>query len=144
MTATPEESLLELRFAASPDRMAMVRPSVRSAARYCGFDESATHDIVLAVSEACQNVIVHAYAKQQTGEIVLDIRRRADGIVLRVTDFAASIDIDSVVPRDLDDLRPGGLGTHFIRELMDSADFLPGPGGVGNILQMTKKMEATK
>jgi len=144
VTAAPEESLLELRFPASPDRMAMVRPSVRSAARYCGFDESATHDIVLAVGEACQNVIVHAYTTQQTGEIVLDIRRRADGIVLRVTDFAASIDIDAVKPRDLDDLRPGGLGTHFIRELMDSADFLPGPDGVGNVLQMTKKMEVTK
>lgn len=144
MTAAPEEILVELRFPASPDRMAMVRPSVRSAARYCGFDETATHDIVLAVGEACQNVILHAYAGQDTGDIVLDILRRADGIVLRVTDFAPSIDTADVQPRDLDDVRPGGLGTHFIRELMDSADFLPGPGGVGNILQMTKKMEATK
>ena len=144
MTAAPEEILVELRFPASPDRMAMVRPSVRSAARYCGFDETATHDIVLAVGEACQNVILHAYAGQDTGDIVLDILRRADGIVLRVTDFAPSIDTADVQPRDLDDVRPGGLGTHFIRELMDSADFLPGPGGVGNILQMTKKMEAVK
>ena len=144
MTAAREESLLALRFPATPDRMAMVRPSVRSAARYCGFDETATHDIVLAVGEACQNVIVHAYAAQQGGEILLDILRRADNIVLRVTDFAASIDAASVQPRDLDDVRPGGLGTYFIRELMDSADFLPGPDGVGNVLQMTKKMEARK
>lgn len=144
MSAVPEESLLALRFPAQPDRMAMVRPSVRSAARYCGFDEAAAQDIVLAVAEACQNVIVHAYSARQSGEIVLDILRRDDGIVLRVTDFAASIDREAVKPRDLDDLRPGGLGTYFIQELMDSADFQPGPNGVGNVLEMTKKVDAAK
>ena len=144
MTAAAEESLVELRFPARPHCMAMVRPSIRSAARYCGFDEPATHDIVLAVSEACQNVILHAYAGHETGDIVLRILRRKDGIVLRVTDFAPSIDTAAVKPRHLDDLRPGGLGTHFIRELMDSADFLPGPDGVGNILQMIKTTEAKK
>jgi len=144
VTAAAEESLVELRFPARPHCMAMVRPSIRSAARYCGFSELATHEIVLAVSEACQNVILHAYAGYETGDIVLGIRRRADAIVLRVTDFAPSIDAAGVKPRDLEDLKPGGLGTHFIRELMDSADFLPGPGGIGNVLQMIKRMEVKK
>ena len=137
MNPTQGERLVELRFPARADRMVMVRSSVRSAARYCGFDEGQTRDIVLAVGEACQNVILHAY-DDGGGEIVLGILRGSDGIILRVTDFGAAVDPTKVKPRDLDDLRPGGLGTHFIRSLMDSADFLPAPDGVGNILQMTK------
>ena len=62
MSAANEECLLELRFPAQANRMVLVRDTVRSAARFCGFDEPDTRDIVLAVGEACQNVILHAYA----------------------------------------------------------------------------------
>ena len=139
MSLAAEESIVELRFPACADRMALVRETVRSAARYCGFDEPATRDIVLAVGEACQNVILHAYAGRDVGDIVLGILRGTDRIVLRVSDFAPPIDPAAVKPRDLSELRPGGLGIHFIQELMDTADFHPAPDGVGNVLQMTKK-----
>ncbi|HIP79120.1 MAG TPA: ATP-binding protein [Kiloniellaceae bacterium] len=133
------ESLLELHFPARADRMVMVRDSVRSAARYCGFDEQTAQDIVLAVGEACQNAILHAYAGCADGSIVVAMLRGPEGLILRVTDFGQSIDPAAWKPRDLGDLRPGGLGIHFIQELMDSADFAPAPGGVGNVLLMTKK-----
>jgi sigma-B regulation protein RsbU (phosphoserine phosphatase) len=58
---------------------------------------------------------------------------------VRVTDFAPPVDPETIKPRDLDDVRPGGLGTHFLREIMDTADFLPAPDGAGNLLRMTKK-----
>ena len=139
MTAQSEEFLLELRFPAQPDRMAVVRETVRGAARLCGFDERTTHDIVLAVGEACQNVILHSYAGRDDGQILLDIRRGGDRLILRVTDFGPPVDPKRIKPRNLQDVRPGGLGTHFIRQLMDSADFGPAPDGKGNVLQMTKK-----
>ncbi|WP_422369462.1 ATP-binding protein [Pelagibius sp.] len=133
------ERLLELRFPAQANRMALVRQTVRSAARFCGFDEPDTRDIVLAVGEACQNVILHAYAESDEGDVVLGILRDGDRIVVRVTDYGPAVDPTVFKPRDLRDLRPGGLGTHFIRELMDTADFGPAPDGLGNVLQMTKK-----
>lgn len=139
MMAPVEELLLELRFPAQADRMVVVRETVRSAARLCGFDEPTTHDIVLAVGEACQNVILHAYAGRDDGQILLDIRRGGDRMTLRVIDYGPPVDPDRVRPRDLQDVRPGGLGTHFIRQLMDTADFAPAPDGNGNVLRMTKK-----
>ena len=139
MSDAGEECLLELRFPAQPDRMILVREAVRSAARFCGFDEPATRDIVLAVGEACQNVILHAYAGREPGAIELGILRGAEGLILRVTDFGPAVDPATIKPRELDDVRPGGLGTHFIQELMDSAVFGPAPDGVGNVLQMTKR-----
>jgi len=139
MSALKEESLIELRFPAQANRMVMVRDSVRSAARFCGFNELETGDIVLAVGEACQNVILHAYAGRDAGTIVLGLLRGREEMILRVTDFGTAIDPAKIEPRDLSELRPGGLGIYFIRELMDTADFGPAPDGVGNQLQMTKK-----
>lgn len=134
------ELLLEQSFAARLGALKRMRGSVHDAARRCGFDEDAAGDIVLAVDEACKNVIVHAYANAG-GEIVISIHRDRTGIVVRVRDFAPAIDPARVKPRDLSDVRPGQLGTHFIREIMDSTEFLPAPDGVGNLLQMTKRRD---
>ena len=43
-------------------------------------------------------------------------------------------------PRDLDDVRPGGLGTHFMAEVMDRVEFLTPPEGGGNLLRMVKRI----
>ena len=50
------------------------------------------------------------------------------------------IDIEKVKPRDLSDVRPGGLGTHFIREVMDEVVFLVSPEGCGNLLKLVKRI----
>jgi sigma-B regulation protein RsbU (phosphoserine phosphatase) len=36
-------------------------------------------------------------------------------------------------------VRPGGLGTHFIRAVMDDASFIPLPDGEGNLLELVKR-----
>ncbi len=143
MSDVTEEPIVELRIPAFANRMSLVRATLRSAAQHCGFDASATQDLVLAVCEACQNVMQHGYAGQEPGDIVLSMARSEDGVIVRVRDFAAPVDPKNIRPRDLADVRPGGLGIHFIKNLMDSAVFLPGPDGIGNVLQMTKKVEGT-
>jgi len=50
------------------------------------------------------------------------------------------VDVSKVKPRDLEDIRPGGLGTHFIREVMDEVEFLRPPNDSGNILRMVKRI----
>jgi len=61
-------------------------------------------------------------------------------LVFLLRDFAESIDVSSVKPRDLDDIKPGGLGTHFMREVMDEVQFMPPPADGGNLLRMVKKL----
>ena len=65
-------------------------------------------------------------------------------MILRVTDFGPAVAPKQVQPRELRDLRPGGLGTHFIQNVMDSTDFGRSPSGVGNVLQMSKKKDPPK
>lgn len=140
MNGAPETHVVELRIPARADRMAIVRITLRRAAERCGLSMAETQDLVLAVCEACQNVIQHGYAGEQNGTIVMSIARDVNGVVVRIQDSAPPVDPKKLKSRDLADVRPGGLGIHFIRNLMDSAEFLPGADGTGNVLQMTKRV----
>jgi len=134
------DRLLELRVPARPDQLRRIRDAVRERALGCGCTRECAGDIVMAVDEACQNVIRHAYGGDPEGEIVVEVERRGPELVISLIDFAPPVDPSKIRPRDLDDVRPGGLGTHLIREVMDSADFLRGPSGRGNLLRMVKRI----
>lgn len=69
------ELLMQLSFPAIPDRLRLVRPMVRASARLCGFGLNDAKDVVLAVDEACANIIEHAYDWSGDAEIVLSIFR---------------------------------------------------------------------
>ena len=137
------DALLELRFAARVDRLKLVRGSIRAAARMCGFDDTTAQNIVLAVDEACQNIIVHGYKGRNDGEIILGVFRHQDGILVRLRDFAPPVDPSTIRPRDLRDIRPGRLGSHFIHEIMDSAEYRPNPEGGGNLLEMIRRTDGS-
>lgn len=132
--------LLRLRFPAQPDRLKDVRAAVRSAVTRGGCTPSCARDIVLAVDEACQNVIRHAYGGDAEGEIELEIERQDDRLVFWLRDFAPRVDAGRIKPRDLDDVRPGGLGTHFIRQVMDECGFVTLPSSKGNLFRMCKRI----
>jgi len=139
-TDSPGEKIFQLRVTAKANRLRLIRNAVRETAIFCGFSETDTGDIVLAVDEACQNVIRHAYGHEGEGDIAIEIRHRPDAMILYIRDFADPVDISKIKPRDLDDLRPGGLGTHLIGEVMDEVDFLPPPIDGGNLLRLVKKI----
>jgi sigma-B regulation protein RsbU (phosphoserine phosphatase) len=135
------ELIVHLRINAKAARLRIVRSVVKEAASACGCSENCIRDMVIAVDEACQNVIRHAYADKQEGDILLDIRQHEDRIEFSVVDFAAPVDVAAVKPRELGELRPGGLGTHFIHQCMDKVEFVEPPQGAGNRLQMSKRIE---
>ncbi len=133
------DGTFERRYPARPETLADIRASVSRAARELGCDDATASDVVLAVDEACQNVIRHAY-KGGEGDVVVHVGREDDLLVIRLMDFAPPSDVAKIRPRRLDDVRPGGLGTHLMRSVMDRVDFLPPPAGIGNLLQMVKRM----
>lgn len=134
------ETLLEQRFAARPERLKDVRAAVSAAVTRAGCSEGCTRDVVMAVDEACQNVIRHAYGGPCDQEIELLIEREDDRLLLSLRDFAPPVDPARIRPRPLDEVRPGGLGVHLIREVMDATEFRRPESGVGNVLRMTKKI----
>jgi sigma-B regulation protein RsbU (phosphoserine phosphatase) len=132
--------LLHQRFAARAGELRGVREAVRREALAQGCAPDCAGDIVMAVDEACQNIIRHAYADRDDGEIVIEIERAGPELVVSLRDFAPPVDPSRVRPRDIGDLRPGGLGTHLIHEVMDGASFAPPPPDGGNLFRMRKRI----
>ncbi len=141
MATLPESCVLQLRVPARADELKGIRDAVRESVEACGCSAQSASDIVLALDEACQNIIRHAYQGQPDGVIELTIEHRDSELIFSLIDEAPAIDPSEVKPRDLDDIRPGGLGTHFIRRVMEKADFLRPPSGRGNLLRMMRRID---
>lgn len=134
------ETLFEIKFPAKADRLCMVRSMVKHTAGVVGCCPELCDRLVIAVNEACMNVIQHAYREDDAGEIVLEMLNNEGRLHFRLFDNAAPIDLDNCKPRDLEDIKPGGLGTHFINEIMDECDRGHLDEGRGNYLEMIKKI----
>jgi len=141
MTETDKtEQLFEIRFQAKPERLCLVRALVKRAAEVCGCNENLGEKLVIAVNEACMNVIQHAYKEDERGEIIMQIHNNDSQMLFRILDFAKPVDLARVESRDLQDVRPGGLGVHFIREIMDDCRMGHLDQGKGNYIEMKKKI----
>ncbi len=133
--------LLQLRFPARASELKRTRDAIREAVEGCGCSAKSTGDIVLAIDEACQNIIRHAYRGDSDNVIEIEIEHRGDRLVFSLADQAPAIDPSLIKPRNLDDIRPGGLGTHFIRRVMDEVEFLKPASGSGNLLKMVRRID---
>ena len=140
MTDSDPTPAFEGRFQAQASSLREIRGAVHSTCEDLGVAEACAHDVVLAVDEACQNIIRHAYSGE-SGEILVRIARKDADLVINLIDFAPEIDPASIRPRDLDDVKPGGLGTHLIAEIMDRVEFVDAPPDCGNMLLMVKRIE---
>ncbi len=137
------EKLAEIHFQANPNQLQQVRNAVRAATEQKGCEKEVANCIVLAVDEACTNVIRHGYGEHNNrGHIILEIYYSQGELVIHMTDFARPVNKKAIQARDLNDIRPGGLGVHLISEIMDEFKYLDTPEGVGNILEMRKRIAA--
>ncbi|MDZ4755778.1 MAG: ATP-binding protein [Phycisphaerae bacterium] len=110
------ESALELRFLSHAENLASVRACVDRFAASVGFDEERRGRIVLAVDEAITNSIRHGYGSRTDGPITLRLAELdGGGVRIELEDEGKQVDPGNLTPRDLSDVRPGGLGIHIIR-----------------------------
>jgi serine/threonine-protein kinase RsbW len=120
-------------------------------ARLAGFDETAVFHIELACDEACTNIIEHAYGDEKPGLINISYETADNKFIVTFHDNGRTFDPDSVplpptVQADAatdtalhETLKEGGLGLHFMRQLMDSVTFQSDPQE-GNTLIMVKEL----
>lgn len=138
---TQEEKLVELRIPARAENLGLVRAVVKRAVETAGCNTNLGEQLVIAINEACMNVIQHAYGTEASGDMVMEIFHDGARIRFRLVDFAAPVDLDQVKSRDLEDIRPGGLGVHFIREIMDEFNMGHLENGKGNFLELKKLID---
>ncbi len=138
------EQLVLLQLPACADRLRLVRSAVREVAEMCGCSEATAQDIQVAVGEACQNIIRHAYNGDDKGILEIGISRREGVLIFKLQDYARSVDTAAIKPRQPEQnqerLKPGGLGVYLIHEIMDEVDYLTPPSGKGNLLRLLKRI----
>lgn len=129
------------------DEIKTVCQFVTQGAAEAGLDETAVFHIELACDEACTNVIEHAYGGEDNGSITISWQVEAGMFVITIIDNGRAFNVDQIptVPdtSNIENLKIGGLGIHFMRKLMDDVQF-SSETPTGNKLVMRKKMATPK
>ena len=97
-------------------------------------------DLVLALAEAAQNIVKHAYKGKETEDnmrVLINYNNKK--LTIELFDMGAPVIPENIKPRDLNDVRAGGLGTFFIGQIMDEVIFKTSKVDWINHLTMTKK-----
>jgi anti-sigma regulatory factor (Ser/Thr protein kinase) len=128
MTQAPPE--VRLRMPARPEGVAVVRQALAGMADALDFDAAVLADMKMAVSEACTNVVVHAY-EGEAGTLEVEMHAGETGLTIVVRDHGAGIQ-----PRPARSEPPAlGLGLPLIAALSDAFE-LRGSTGMGTEVRM--------
>lgn len=114
---------IEIKIPGKPLFLKIIRAAVASICEIAGFCPDDVHNIVLAVDEACSNIIKHTYGGPTDEQIHAKIFISYDRFEIRLRDFGKKIDIKQIKPRKLEEIRPGGLGVHLIKTVMDEVEY---------------------
>jgi len=133
-------TLLDQRFPASTEVLSALRLAVRDACRDAHCSDECSEQLVLAINEACMNIIQHGYRFARDQFFTLRLFFEGDSVVVHLLDNGSPASDTDLRPRAFDELRPGGLGVHFMREVMDDVTYRPAPEGFTNCLQLSKRI----
>jgi len=123
--------LLKLQLESNPQALGLVRAAVERATELLHFPEEDSRAVVRSVDEALANVIRHAYQGKTGQPIEVTCRHLhrtqndvcTTGLEIVLQDSGVPADPKKMKGRALDELRPGGLGLHFMRQSMDEVEF---------------------
>ena len=86
--------------------------------------ENSKDDVVLALAEAAQNIVKHAYNGHPTSDKMrVEISFNEKELIIELFDKGSPAIPENIKPRKLDDIKAGGLGTFFIGQIMDEVVF---------------------
>jgi anti-anti-sigma factor len=134
----------ELTVAADEGQLGRVRDFVVDACEEAAFSEREASNTKLAVDEACTNIIKHAYAGAERGEILVRIQIEPGDLKISLHDKGKRFDFAAVRDPDLDEYvetgRKGGLGVFLINRLMDGVEYHT--DDTGNELLLSKRSQS--
>ena len=99
-------------------------------------------ELVLAIAEAAQNIVKHAFKNNANANELMVVQISCENKKLEIAfyDRGTPVDPKKVKHREIDNVKPGGLGTFFIQEIMDAVEFRDGNKPWINHLVLTKQL----
>jgi anti-sigma regulatory factor (Ser/Thr protein kinase) len=117
------KDLAVIKIQSDPKYLSVIRMVTVKMGELQGLSESAIEDIKLGVDEACSNVIKHAYGGDIHQSILIKYKMTSRGFEFLIEDHGMKVQPESIEGRNLDDIRPGGLGVHLIKRAFDIFQF---------------------
>ena len=118
-----------------------VRSFCREVFERLNINQELKDELVLAIAEAAQNIVKHAYQNEKTNdkmEIKISV---SDGhLEIGFFDKGRPDEKDKIRHRKIDDIKQGGLGTFLIQQIMDAVEFKDGKKPWINHLVLTKQL----
>ena len=136
------KSITEQRdFVVSSSSLKEVRSFSREVFEKVNINQDLKDELVLAIAEAAQNIVKHAYQGEDTEDkMEIKISLNKGELEIGFFDKGRPVDKENVRHRKIDDVKPGGLGTFFIQQIMDAVVFKEGEKPWINHLILTKKI----
>ena len=129
MTGPMTTTDVKLTLPARPENVSVIRHVLGAFAEALRLPDDLVEDLRLAVTEACTNVVRHAYPPDFPGPVEITIVPSEDHVSVVVADFGRGIGTSS-------DTTGPGLGLPLIAAIADEVELLPVPGG-GSRVAMT-------
>ena len=119
-----------------------VRSFCREVFEKLHIDQNLKDELVLAIAEAAQNIVKHAYKDiaETSDRMEIKISLKDSDLEIGFFDKGKAVIPENIQHRKLDDIKPGGLGTFFIKQIMDAAVFKKDQKEWVNHLVLTKKI----
>ena len=137
----------EFERAALPASLQAIRSFIKESCRQAGVEKAAAHGLVLAVDEACANIVEHGYRGREPGPIEISFDAEAGRIVMTITDRGRAFNPKDAPVPDLHsgwrERRVGGLGWHLVRQFVDEIHYDPDARN-GNRLTLVKSLGRSK
>ena len=136
------KSITEQRdFVVSSSSLKEVRSFSREVFEKININQDLKDELVLAIAEAAQNIVKHAYQGEDTDDkMEIKISLEKGHLEIGFFDKGKAVIPENIKHRKLDDIKPGGLGTFFIKQIMDAAVFKKDQKEWVNHLVLTKKI----
>ena len=129
-------------FTVSTSSLKEVRVFSREVFEKINIPQEQKDELVLAIAEAAQNIVKHGYkgVENTTDKMQIKISLKNNELEIGFFDKGKPVVPGNVQHRKLDDIKPGGLGTFFIKQIMDEAVFKKDQKGWVNHLVLTKRI----
>ncbi|MDA7465233.1 ATP-binding protein [Candidatus Pelagibacter ubique] len=107
-------------FSATLSNLKNIRLFVTNFLNDCELEMKLINNIKLAVDESVSNIIKHGYkGEDENNKIEIKLELIKKKLSIHLFDNGTPVNQKNIQPRNLKDIKPGGLGSYFINEIMD-------------------------
>ena len=132
---------IKLSIPSDPKYLGLIRKVLQELLESHEVPDDTARRLILCVDEACANVIKHSYEGPCDEPIEATFTIEGDDFKVQIRDYGKQCDSRQIKPRCLEEVKPGGLGTHFINEIMDDVSYCTNRTK-GTLLTMIKKLKS--